>query len=83
MVRDAQTTVSGGLVRDRLALDAAFACLKLEGSNNSVSDFRDAVCLARAGEAFGPACQMFVAWCKLTRINLVVGLTGPKLHIWV
>jgi hypothetical protein len=40
-------TLPGALLRDRLALDAGVACLKLEGRNESASDIRDAVCLAR------------------------------------
>lgn len=67
------TTLPGALLRDRLALDAAVACLKLEGRNETASDIRDAVCLARAGDALGPAGDMFVAWRKLARVNLAAG----------
>ena len=41
-----------------------------------MSDIRDAVCLARAGEALGPAGDMYLAWRKLARINLT--LPGQK-----
>lgn len=64
------TILPSALLRDRLALDAAVACLKLEGRNETASDIRDAVCLARAGDALGPAGDMFVAWRKLSRVNL-------------
>jgi hypothetical protein len=70
------TTLPGALLRDRLALDAAVSCLKLKGRYESASDIRDAVCLARsvrlgrAGDALGPAGEMFVAWRKLARLNL-------------
>lgn len=63
-------TLPGALLRDRLALDAAVACRKLEGRNETASDIRDAVCLARPGDALGPAGDMFVAWRKLARVNL-------------
>ena len=63
-------TLSRALLRDRMALEAAVACLKLEGRIETASDIRDAVCLARAGDALGPAGEMFVAWRRLVRINL-------------
>lgn len=69
VLRDPSDTLLGALLRDRLALDAAVACLKLENRNESLFDIRDAVCLARAGDALGPAGDMFVAWRKLARIN--------------
>lgn len=70
VLRDPSGTLPGALLRDRMALDAAVACLKLEGRNETMSDIRDAVCLARAGEALGPAGDMFMAWRKLARIKL-------------
>lgn len=69
VLRDPSGTLPGALLRDRLALEAAVACLKLENRNESMSDIRDAVCLARAGDALGPAGEMFTAWRKLARIN--------------
>lgn len=70
VLRDPSGRMPAALMRDRLALDAAAACRKLEGRAESVSDIRDAVCLARAGEALGPAGDMFEAWRKMARINL-------------
>ncbi len=72
VVRNPRATLPGALLRDRMALEAAAACLKLEGRNESASDIRDAVCLARAGDALGPAGEMFVAWRKVARVNLSV-----------
>lgn len=72
-LRDPSGTLPGALLRDRLALDAAVACLKLEGRNESASDTRDAMCLARAGDALGPGGEMFGEWRGLARINLAVG----------
>ncbi len=67
-------TLPSALLRDRMALEAAVACLRLENRRETATDIRDAVCLARAGEALGPAGDMFMAWRKLARINL--GVTG-------
>ena len=69
VLRDPGGTLPAALLRDRLALAAATACLKLEGRNENASDIRDAVCLARAGDALGPAGEMFNAWRKVARIN--------------
>ncbi|AXI49064.1 hypothetical protein C1J03_23315 (plasmid) [Sulfitobacter sp. SK012] len=79
VLRDPNGTLPGALLRDRLALDAAVACLNLEGRNETTLDIRDAVCLARperlgrAGDALGPAGEMFVAWRRLARVNLATG----------
>lgn len=70
VLRDPGHTLLGNLLRDRMALQAAVACLKLENRREVTSDIRDAVCLARAGEALGPAGDMFLAWRKLARVNL-------------
>lgn len=69
VLHDPSGTLPSALLRDRMALDAAVACLKLEGRNETTSNIRDAVCLARSGEALGPAGDMFMAWRKLARIN--------------
>ncbi len=73
---DSEGTLPGALLRDRLALDAAVACLILEGRNETTSEVRDAVCLARGGDRLGPAGEMFMVWRKLARINL--GVSGWK-----
>jgi len=70
VLRDSEGTLPGALLRDRMALNAAIACLKLENRRETTSDIRDAVCLARAGDALGPAGDMFMAWRELARINL-------------
>lgn len=76
VLRDPNGTLPCALLRDRMALDSAVACLKLEGRNEPGSDIRDAVCLARAGDQLGPAGEMFMGWRKLARINL--GVSGWK-----
>lgn len=70
VLRDPRDTLPSALLRDRMALNAAVACLMLENRHETPSGLRDAVCLARAGDAFGPAGDMFMAWRKLARINL-------------
>lgn len=76
VLRDPGGILPGALLRDRMALDASVACLKLENRRETTSDIRDAVCLARparlerAGDALGPAGDMFMSWRRLARINL-------------
>jgi len=69
VIRDPNGTLPCALLRDRMALDSAVACLKLEGRNESGSDIRDAVCLARAGDRLGPA----GGCCHINSPNLQVG----------
>jgi hypothetical protein len=78
VLRDASGTLPGALLRDRMALEAAVACLKLENRHETTSDIRDAVCLARAGEALGPAGDIFMAWRKLARINPIPSGWGNR-----
>lgn len=73
VLRNPRTILSATLLRDRLALNAAVACLKLEGRSETESDIRDAVCLGRAGDALGPAGEMFVAWRRLAQVNVAAG----------
>lgn len=63
-------TLCAPLLRDRLALASAVACLKLDGRTENASDVRDAICLARTGEALGPSGEIFAVWRKLARLNL-------------
>lgn len=61
VLRDPGGTLPSALLRDRMAMDAAVACLKLENRRETTSDIRDEVCLARAKDALSPAGEMFVA----------------------
>jgi len=73
---DPANTLPADLLRNRLALRAAEACLKLEGRRESGADIRDAYYLARAGDAsgaasvMGPAGEMYVRWRKASAIGL-------------
>jgi len=69
VLRDPAATLPVTLLRDRMALRAAVACLKLEGRTENAADIRDAICLARPGDALGPAGEKFLAWRKLALIN--------------
>lgn len=52
--------------RDRLALQAAEACMVLDGRAERVSDLRDTLHLCRAGDLPGPAGEVALAWQKAT-----------------
>lgn len=80
MLREPNGAVPGTLLRDRMALNAAVACLKLENRREVTSDIRDAVCLARAGDALGPAGDMFMAWRKLAHVNLTSSGWQKQIH---
>jgi len=58
------------LLRNRLALRAAEACLTLEGRRESGADIRDAYYLTHAGDEMGPAGDMFARWRKASAIEL-------------
>jgi hypothetical protein len=65
-----QGTLPAELLRNRLALRAAEACLKLEGRRESEADIRDAYYLARPGDALGPAGEMFAKWRRAAATGL-------------
>lgn len=50
------------LLRQRLALEAAEACVALSGRRETAADLRDAVHLLRAGDHPGPAGAVYLAW---------------------
>ena len=68
-IRHPSGSVPTSLLRDRLAMKAAMACLKLEGRHESEADIRDAICLTRPGDSAGPAGEMFSRWRKLARVE--------------
>ena len=76
LLADPSDTLPTELLRTRLALRAAEACLKLEGRRESEADIRDAYYLARAGDALGPAGEMFDRWRR-------VGAIGLKQRDWL
>ena len=70
------------LLRNRLALRAAEACLKLEGRRESEADIRDAYFLVRAGDAMGPAGEMYARWRKASATG-ATSATGLKQRDWL
>ena len=70
VLHDSAEILPAELLRNRLALRAAEACLKLEGRRDSEADIRDAFYLVRAGDAMGPAGDMFARWRKVGNIGL-------------
>jgi len=71
-----QGTLPAELLRNRLALRAAEACLKIEGRRDSEAEIRDAYYLTRSGDALGPAGDMFARWRKASA-------TGLKQRDWL
>ncbi len=70
VLTDPAEVLPAKLLRNRMALRAAEACLKLEGRRESEADIRDAYYLVRVGDAFGPAGDMFARWRKVSAIGL-------------
>ena len=64
------------LLRDRLALGAAVACAGFAGRPEREPELRDAMHLARPGEALGPAGDIFRSWRRAVGSSL----SGRTLH---
>lgn len=58
----AQPALPQPLVRERLALCAAEACVALSGRPERAADLRDAVHLLRPGDRPGPAGETYLSW---------------------
>ena len=72
----AQPGLPLALWRDRLALDAAAATVRLSGRSEGVAELRDALHLARPGDPLGPAGEIGQAWRRaVTRSLTARGLT--------
>jgi hypothetical protein len=56
--------VPHALLRDRLALRAAEACLAFSGRPERAGELRDAIHLLRPGDLPGPAGAVLVGWCR-------------------
>lgn len=57
-----QSNVPQALLRDRLALRAAEACVAFSGRPERAGELRDAVHLLRPGDLPGPAGETYLAW---------------------
>jgi hypothetical protein len=60
------------LLRDRLALQAAMACLALSGRPSGAGDLRDTLHLLRPGDLPGPAGEAYIAWRRAAERPLSV-----------
>ena len=58
----AQNDTPHALLRDRLALGAATACVAFSGRQERAGDLRDALHLLRPGDLPGPAGETYLAW---------------------
>ena len=57
-----RSDVPHALLRDRLALQAAEACVGFSGRSERAGELRDAVHLLRPGDLPGPAGEIYLAW---------------------
>lgn len=76
---DPITNVPTELLRNRLALNAAINCLKIEGRMATEADIRDAFYLTAPGDEMGPAGDMFAFWrtqSSATGSGLALNQTG-------
>lgn len=65
-------SVPQALLRDRLALRAAEACLAMSGRQERAGDLRDEVQLLRAGDQPGPAGAVYQQWHQATARRISV-----------
>lgn len=71
--------VSQALLRDRLALRAAEACVAFSGRPERVGELRDAVHLLRPGDLPGPAGESCLAWRRAVERAVSVKALGRAL----
>ncbi|WP_104018138.1 DUF1403 family protein, partial [Roseovarius nitratireducens] len=75
----ARGDVPQGLLRDRLALHAAEACVAFSGRPERASELRDAVHLLRPGDLPGPAGETYMAWRRAVERPVSVNALGRAL----
>jgi len=61
-----QDSVPHALLRDRLALRAADACMVFSGRPERAGELRDALHLLRPGDQPGPAGEVYLSWRRVT-----------------
>jgi hypothetical protein len=71
--------VPQALLRDRLALRAAEACVAFSGRPERTRELRDAVHLLRPGDLPGPAGETCLAWCRAVERSVSVKALGRAL----
>lgn len=71
------------LLRARLALRAAEACMKYQGRPERAADLRDAVAFVQPGDSPGPAGEVWLAWRRVVERPVsvkAVGLAMPEVE---
>ena len=71
--------VPHALLRERLALRAAEACVTFSGRPERAGELRDAVHLMRPGDLPGPAGEIFLVWRRAVERSLSVKALGRAL----
>ena len=71
--------VPQSLLRDRLALRAAQACVALSGRPERAGELRDAVHLLRPGDLPGPAGETYLAWRRAVERPVSIKALGRAL----
>ena len=71
--------VPHALLRDRLALRAAGACVAFSGRPERAGELRDAVHLLRSGDLPGPAGETYLAWRRAVERPVSVKALGRAL----
>ncbi len=69
------------LLRDRLALRAAEACVAFSGRPERAAELRDAVHLLRPGDLPGPAGETYLSWRRATQRPVSVKALGRAVPI--
>ena len=71
--------VPQSLLRDRLALRAAEACVAFSGRSERTAELRDAVHLLRPGDLPGPAGETYLAWRRAVERPVSIKALGRAL----
>lgn len=85
------TDVPQALLRDRLALRAAEACVVISGRPERAGELRDAVHLLRPGDLPGPAGAVIQSWHRAAERRLLIGalhralphLDPARIAVWL
>lgn len=83
--------VPQALLRDRLALRAAEACVAFSGRPERAGELRDAVHLLRPGDLPGPAGETYLAWRRVVERRVTLAhlhralpeIEGARIAVWL
>lgn len=75
----ARDDVPHALLRERLALRAAEACVAFTGRSESAAELRDAIHLMRPGDLPGPAGEVLLTWRRAVERSVSVKALGRAL----